>query len=973
MSSEILQGLLSQAGQVAILTLLVWLIVRTFAKGRSHLAHALWALVLIKCITPPLWSSPTGIFSWLLSPVTVVSTSETTDGTSQTRSTAESIPVATDGKKQQEVSIRVAPLHPSATALHRVEASHHTHGSAVTGDWHWGRSLCVIWLAGVLISLVVLLVRFALFLNRLRSLPVVDAGWIEGSVRRLAQQLGLCRDKLNIKIIDGAIGPAVLGWWRPTILLPRLIVENKPLERIEPLLAHEMIHVRRGDLWWSMLQAIAKSVWWFFPPVWAAARMQAREAEQSCDEETIAGLGCEPGVYARILLDVLEQKNRLHVAPALPGVRPVEVTAKRLERIMRLEQGSCGRRSRWIWLLLVLAGLAVLPGTGLVWADDEDSVPAAPALPKVASEPEVLPNPPKVLNSGQPDYAVSELEVESILKRLVDSGLSPEKAESKLLDMLPLSTADSLDRSAALFVDGFQIELGGGRPRMKIHHGKLYVFDTAKLRTLISGHVEHYRRFGLDSLQIEAKLIRLPADAWDQLDISWNLTGANAATDNAAAAVANPGSPPMLPARAADSDAIRDSWRHGVERALDVFDARASRVQHASATTVTRKSSPLMIATVNADQAARLVRSIKGGNTIAAPKIMTLNGREAVIEIGQTRLFTVGYQSKKDDDGNQIYEPVVSPLKEGTEMKVQPVLTDDDQVQLQLFLQVSQLRNVQTAKLPIKQGGKQLQVEIPEATTSNVQTAIQLELGKTLVLGGISYIYDGQPHRLLCLVDCQKANLDQDVRSSKPNPAKSPDDYSLDLPPSETKTLLPRPWKRRLEKQPKQSDPLNPVATLRLLGKSKPVVELSGDLSAQNEGNQTIVQGDQIKLRWENNDQIQSDHAQIRIEGDNSEAKLSGHVRISIGRVQLTADQVQILGEAVQATGGVNVKTQELRVSGNQLVWRVGDTIALKGQVEFRSDNGPELSAESIEFDPELKTIKAMVLKKLTIKRETSH
>ncbi len=53
-----------QFWQVALVGLIAWIVAITVASDRPHLAHALWALVLLKCVTPPIWSSPTSPFSW---------------------------------------------------------------------------------------------------------------------------------------------------------------------------------------------------------------------------------------------------------------------------------------------------------------------------------------------------------------------------------------------------------------------------------------------------------------------------------------------------------------------------------------------------------------------------------------------------------------------------------------------------------------------------------------------------------------------------------------------------------------------------------------------------------------------------------------------------------------------------------------------------------------------------------------------
>ena len=61
-STQWLQMIVEQTWQVAVLASLVWLILRVVGRDRAHLAHLLWALVLVKCLTPPLWSAPFGFF-----------------------------------------------------------------------------------------------------------------------------------------------------------------------------------------------------------------------------------------------------------------------------------------------------------------------------------------------------------------------------------------------------------------------------------------------------------------------------------------------------------------------------------------------------------------------------------------------------------------------------------------------------------------------------------------------------------------------------------------------------------------------------------------------------------------------------------------------------------------------------------------------------------------------------------------------
>ena len=56
---------IAQFWQVTAVCLLVGVATRLACRHRPHLAYLLWMLVILKAVTPPLWASPTGLFSWI--------------------------------------------------------------------------------------------------------------------------------------------------------------------------------------------------------------------------------------------------------------------------------------------------------------------------------------------------------------------------------------------------------------------------------------------------------------------------------------------------------------------------------------------------------------------------------------------------------------------------------------------------------------------------------------------------------------------------------------------------------------------------------------------------------------------------------------------------------------------------------------------------------------------------------------------
>ena len=174
------------------------------------------------------------------------------------------------------------------------------------------------------------------------------------------------RGRVRLVVTSSPFGPAALGLFSSSVLLPAAIA-GKPPSELEPILAHELIHIRRGDNIFGVLQLLAQILWWFHPLVWWANRNANRAIERCCDEETIANLGCEPAVYARCLLDVLELKQSLQAVYLSPGMRPAEVTAQRLEDIMKRANGFHRRTPKWCWGLLALTVALVLPGKEMIY------------------------------------------------------------------------------------------------------------------------------------------------------------------------------------------------------------------------------------------------------------------------------------------------------------------------------------------------------------------------------------------------------------------------------------------------------------------------------------------------------------------------------------------------------------------------------------------------------------------------------
>ena len=148
--------------------------------------------------------------------------------------------------------------------------------AAATPPLTWlRRILLTLWLVGTGGLVVVASWRCWRFLQGLRRTAIPHDVDFDDSLARLSRRMGL-RARARLWVTSSHCGPAVVGLFRPVIVLPEVLVQGKQPEELESILAHELIHVRRGDLWLGLLQAVAKALWWFHPLVWLAARQCSR-------------------------------------------------------------------------------------------------------------------------------------------------------------------------------------------------------------------------------------------------------------------------------------------------------------------------------------------------------------------------------------------------------------------------------------------------------------------------------------------------------------------------------------------------------------------------------------------------------------------------------------------------------------------------------------------------------------------------
>lgn len=144
--------------------------------------------------------------------------------------------------------------------------------------------------------------------------------------------------------------PTVIGWLRPTVLLPIGAFTGLSMQQVEAVLAHELAHIRRHDYVINGLQHLAEAVFFYHPAVWWLSRQIRIEREHCCDDVAVEACG-DAVTYARALT-VLEEAR--HDRPGFALAATGGSLIGRVRRLVGRPQHE-GRPA-----FSVLAGIAIV-------------------------------------------------------------------------------------------------------------------------------------------------------------------------------------------------------------------------------------------------------------------------------------------------------------------------------------------------------------------------------------------------------------------------------------------------------------------------------------------------------------------------------------------------------------------------------------------------------------------------------------
>jgi len=342
----------------ALLAAVVWGLCR-FRRIGPTARHALWLVVLVKLLTPPLVAWPWGVpnplrdFVGLEGMARVVneptapaleiqrpSSAVTHDGSSvkadKPDSNDYSTPPTVDPGSTPTSSSAIGFEEPTGTSAFRHLAMLQRHGLGRDLPGLARAALIITWILGGIAYAVVQVVRIRRMVLMARGGREADASLVD-RVGRLAARIGM--RPVVVRVVDRLDSPVVFSAGRPVLLWPGGLARTVGESSMDGLIVHELAHVRRRDHWVGWLELAAGLAWWWNPLFWYVRHQVRENAELACDGWVVGVNPSGRRAYAEALLSVCEcmsSRRSANPAPALGvGTGGREFLERRLKMILR--------------------------------------------------------------------------------------------------------------------------------------------------------------------------------------------------------------------------------------------------------------------------------------------------------------------------------------------------------------------------------------------------------------------------------------------------------------------------------------------------------------------------------------------------------------------------------------------------------------------------------------------------------------
>ena len=361
------QSLFWWLGQHLLLTAALAVIVTglcRWLKPQPFVRHLMWFMVLCRLMTPPIATWP-----WAL-PIEIRPSSNVIGSTETQPFELELIATSIDvvdveyssgveGAADESSKMEGQPAAPQE--LRQVEATSNAAESmlpaleTLVSQISIGWAVVFVWAVGAVLSLALLAKRIFIVS---RTLPTSSEhiGWLNEDLAQWCDELQISQPKCIVS--DQIKSPFLWCYGQTRLYWPKSLTDQACRDRAQPILIHELAHLKRKDHWTAWLEAAGLGVWWWNPMFWWVRRQMRVAAEMACDRWAIEMLPDQRRDFAESLIEFSRQ-SRGELALGVVGAGSRKTFERRLKMIM--SEDRWGKFSKSTLLVGVLVAAVSMP------------------------------------------------------------------------------------------------------------------------------------------------------------------------------------------------------------------------------------------------------------------------------------------------------------------------------------------------------------------------------------------------------------------------------------------------------------------------------------------------------------------------------------------------------------------------------------------------------------------------------------
>lgn len=160
-------------------------------------------------------------------------------------------------------------------------------------------------------------------------------------------------------LLSRDLGPAVIGFLRPRVVIPRWVA-NLPSDERSTIVLHEQEHASARDPMLALLGIAALALQPWNVPLWIVVAQLRFALEADCDARVLRRSRCGAGSYGKLLLQVHEREQVNGISSRLPVTAFVDAISHLERRVRRMTERKPGVRS--VSTMVALAGLVLCVG-----------------------------------------------------------------------------------------------------------------------------------------------------------------------------------------------------------------------------------------------------------------------------------------------------------------------------------------------------------------------------------------------------------------------------------------------------------------------------------------------------------------------------------------------------------------------------------------------------------------------------------